>query len=231
LPNRLAKKKGLQSRETVYEVTEENTLAACRRLNALGDGKVACLVFASAKNPCGGMIRGALAQEEAMGLCSGLYPCQTRPDVYRDYYEANTREPKDGIYQDALVYSPGVPVFREDKHFALLNGEDVHCVDMITAPAVNRSRMKTNAVQNARQVMQERMRHVLYVAAENQVDYLVLGAWGCGVFGNDPKEIAEDFKAALDEKVVQGRFSCVVFACSTFKPNREPFERLFNGQR
>src|SRR3954447_14311888 len=50
----------------VVEVTAESTLAAARRVG----GDVAALVFASAKNPGGGFLGGAEAQEESIARAS-----------------------------------------------------------------------------------------------------------------------------------------------------------------
>src|SRR5688500_2570515 len=60
---------------TEYEVNNETTLDAARRLVAAGEKDVMCLNFASAKNPGGGFLGGALAQEECIARASALYPC------------------------------------------------------------------------------------------------------------------------------------------------------------
>jgi uncharacterized protein (TIGR02452 family) len=59
--------------------------------------------------------------------------------------------------------------------------------------------------------MEQRIAKVLAVAALHDHDTLVLGAWGCGVFRNDSREIAELFKQALSGGF-HGVFSQVVFA-------------------
>ena len=90
----------------VIEVTNESSLSASRRLG----GDAACLVFASAKNPGGGFLNGARAQEESIARVSALYACQTSvPQFY-----ALPRQAQDLRYSDRVIYSPRVPVFRPD---------------------------------------------------------------------------------------------------------------------
>src|SRR5258707_12062420 len=94
---------------TQIEVRHETTFSALQRL-ADGAGHVACLNFASAKNPGGGFLSGAQAQEEALARSSALYPCLLRAP---DYYERN-RANHSAIYLDLVIFSPLVPFFRDD---------------------------------------------------------------------------------------------------------------------
>jgi uncharacterized protein (TIGR02452 family) len=110
----------------VTEVTDETSLSAARRLGA----DVACLVFASAKNPGGGFLSGAQAQEESIARSSALYPCQT---AAREFYDFHRRQ-GDLRYSDHVIYSPGVPVFRADDG-ALL--DEPYAVSFLTAAAPN----------------------------------------------------------------------------------------------
>jgi len=67
------------------EVTGEGAVGAARRLATLYSN-VTILNFASAKNPCGGMLGGSRAQEESIGVCSGLYRCLTQGRLQAGYY-------------------------------------------------------------------------------------------------------------------------------------------------
>jgi len=162
-------------------VTAESTQEAVVRLGA--EGRVAALNFASARNPGGGFLNGARAQEEDLCRCSGLYPClRTQPA----YYMANRRHDS-LLYTDYLIFSPAVPFFRVRSRRAFL--EDVVLVDVITAPAPNAGpllRQDPAAGPAIAATFARRWRNVLAVAAERGVERLVLGAWGCGAFGNDP---------------------------------------------
>jgi uncharacterized protein (TIGR02452 family) len=205
------------------EVVNESTLAAARALS--GDGEVACLVFASAKNPGGGFLNGAQAQEESVARASALYPCLTSvPDFY-----AFHRARKDLLYSDRVVYSPRVPVFRDDKGRWL---EEPYQVGFLTAAAPNaRFVMLTQPESAARlpSVLAERAARVLDVAEAHGHRRLVLGAWGCGVFGNDPATVADAFTRAL---AARDRFDHVRFAVldrEAGTPTYTAFARALTG--
>jgi uncharacterized protein (TIGR02452 family) len=176
---------------TEIEVTEETTLSACRRLVAAGHDAVA-LNFASAKNPGGGFLNGAQAQEESLARSSGLYASIRTSPMYA-YHRARS----DALYSDYAIYSPGVPVFRDDD--GALLAEPYRCA-MITSPAVNagvvlqRDPDRGPAIAVA---MRQRVIRVLAIGRHHGHHAIVLGAWGCGVFRNDPCQVAGLFREAL----------------------------------
>jgi uncharacterized protein (TIGR02452 family) len=59
----------------------------------------------------------------------------------------------------------------------------------------------------------------------------VLGAWGCGVFRNDPEAVAEAFKSHLLSPRFMGAFDRVVFAIYARSekeaPNLKAFQQAF----
>lgn len=183
-------------------VTAETTLHAIARL--AGAPGLAALNFASAKNPGGGFLGGAQAQEESLARSSGLYPSLLRCP---EYYEAN-RASGSMLYTDHLIRSPGVPVFRNDSG-ALL--EQPVRVNMLTSPAPNAGVARERGERGVLETLRRRAAQVLTVAAEAGDQTLILGAWGCGVFRNDPDEVAETFDTLL-RGPYQGAFDEVVFA-------------------
>jgi uncharacterized protein (TIGR02452 family) len=218
------------SRPTEFAVTNESTLSAARRLvlercrpNTL------CLNFASAKNPGGGFLGGSQAQEESLARASGLYASLLKQPAY---YEAN-RECRTPIYTNHMILSPAVPVFRNDDGDLLA---EPFAVGMLTSPAVNAGAVRTNRpgdIPEIRPAMAKRIASVLAVAAHAGYDHLVLGAWGCGVFRNDPEEVSELFANVLfNEGIFTNRFSSVVFAILDRSPEENyigPFKRRFSN--
>lgn len=193
----------------VIEVTPESTMAAMQRLHAGGASHIGCLNFASARNPGGGFLNGAQAQEEALARSSGLYPCLM---AAWDYYERN-RACCSSLYFDLLIASTGVPFFRDDEGHLL----DVPVpATVITAPAPNAGAVLFNEPARAPEiepVLRLRAELVLKVAAMRGITALVLGAWGCGVFRNDPAMVAKAFGDLLKPgHPYAGHFDRVVFA-------------------
>jgi uncharacterized protein (TIGR02452 family) len=204
----------------VTEVTNETSISAARRLGA----DAACLVFASARKPGGGFLSGAQAQEESIARSSALYPCQQAAGEFYEFH----RHQKDLRYSDRIIYSPGVPVFRADDG-ALL--DEPHAVSFLTAAAPNLGAIMTSQPQAAAGVpgvLASRTERVLAVAAAHGHRKLVLGAWGCGVFRNDPAVVAAVFAAALAQ--ARQRFDHVVFAVLDHQPGapaHAAFDRAF----
>jgi len=213
--------------ETVFEVESETTLHAVKRLLDEGLNDVLCLNFASAKNPGGGFLGGSQAQEESLARASGLYPCISQMQAM---YQTN-RNFHSCLYTDYMIYSPLVPVFRDDDD-ALL--QIPYHVSVITAPAVNvgaLKQQKSKDIGRTQSVMLARTEKVLSLAVIQDHENLVLGAWGCGVFKNDPSDVANYFHHHLTENpMFKGAFKKIVFAVfgkekdeSNIKPFREAF--------
>ena len=187
--------------ETRIQVANETTFRGLVKLAARG-GHIACLNFASARNPGGGFLGGAQAQEEALARASALYPCLLAAP---QYYERN-RANRSAVYLDLVIFSPQVPFFRKDAADLL---ESPVLASVITAPAPNRGAVAQNESRNLPLVepaLRRRAEMVLHVAQAHGVDRLVLGAWGCGVFRNDPARVASVFAALIKPP---GRFAGV----------------------
>ncbi|MFJ2742828.1 TIGR02452 family protein [Streptomyces sp. NPDC087440] len=187
-------------RATAFEVTAESSTEAARRLTGEAADPVAVLCFASARNPGGGYLNGAQAQEEALCRASALYTCLLRaPEFY-----AHHRAERDVFYTDRVIHAPGVPVFRDDRG-ALLS--DPYRIGFLTSPAPNTGVIRRNdpvQVHRVPQVLARRAERVLEVAVAQRYRRIVLGAWGCGVFQNDPATVAGIFRELLTG---DGRFA------------------------
>ncbi len=209
--------------ETQFEVWRCSSVKAILQLaEEENQEKIMCLNFASAKNPGGGFISGAEAQEESLARTSGLYESLLKAP---DYYKIH-RTMESCFYTDMMIYSPKVPVFRRDKGELL--PKPVLC-NFITSPAVNAGVVKRQELERAHEIfgaMDVRTDKMLALALHQGNETLILGAWGCGVFKNDPKEIAELFKKYLHGKY-KNKFKRVVFAILSKKEEMiKPFEEI-----
>lgn len=148
------------------------------------DAKVCVLNFASYKNPGGGFLKGAHAQEEALCNVSGLYPVLLAQTAW---YEKHRNEDIDGCYSNDYIYSEDVPFIHNGKVFF---------VDVLTIAAPN---TKATRRKDVNKIMKERMEVAIKVAISKGVTVMLLGAFGCGAFGNDAKFVAEEWKRLIDK--------------------------------
>ncbi|MEG4960414.1 MULTISPECIES: TIGR02452 family protein [unclassified Microcoleus] len=193
-----------------FEVRNETTLMGAERM-ARGQlfQKIGVLNFASAKNPGGGFLKGAQAQEESLARSSALYKSILK---CRDHYEFH-RSHDSLLYSDRMLYSPDCPVFRKDDGTLL---ETPYLVDFITSPAPNAGEVWRKQSQDAEkicEVLYERGAKLLSLAISNGCDAIVLGAWGCGVFKNNPAMVAQMFAdLLLPNGQFRGRVKSILFS-------------------
>ena len=209
-------------RPTRFEVRNETTLAAARRL-VLDGHHVVALNFASARHPGGGLLSGARAQEESLCRASGLYACLNNDPMYRHHAPM-----PGGMYTNYAIYSPAVPVFRDDDGDLL---DEPYPCSFITSPAVNAGAVRDHERGRVEGEMRKRVEKVLAVAAGHGHDAVVLGAWGCGVFRNDPEVVAGLFREALVTRFA-GVFEVVALAVLDSSADRYfvgPFAARFGG--
>jgi len=208
---------------TSISVANESTLSAARRLVDERRNLVA-LNFASATQPGGGFLSGSRAQEESLARSSGLYACLKGNRMY-EFHQVR----RDAMYTNYAIHSPDVPVFRTDDGTLL---EHPWRCSFITAPAVDaKAVLKRDPFRRSEigTAMRERIGKVLTVAAVHGHDTVVLGAWGCGAFGNDGEEIAELFREALMNRFL-GVFATVIFAVTDWSKEQRfigPFVSAF----
>jgi uncharacterized protein (TIGR02452 family) len=232
IPTTRSKKNGFVCK---LETSQESTLQACRRIVHEQKTKndkydVAALNFASAKNPGGGFLKGSNAQEESLARCSALYLSLT--ECGDEMYQHNRNNLNGGLYSDYMIYSHEVPVFRaDDANNALLPGIEVYRVSFVSAPAVNATIAKKKYSQELiMTTISQRMKRVLQCFALHNHRTIVLGAWGCGVFGNDVHLIARLFMECLASDTLRGCFDRIVFA-STNANEVQVFNDAIQGSK
>ena len=192
--------------QTQLQVANETTLAAARRLTDAGE-RVLALNFANGIHPGGGFLHGARAQEEVLCRSSALYATLQGDAMYAAHQQRPLPDSTDWA-----ILSPDVPVFRNDDGRPLDAPWLLSCLTCAApyAPGTGQAL--------AGDLLQARIRRVLAIARAYEYSALVLGAWGCGAFGNDPVRTARDFRDALETHA--GAFSTVVFAIADWSPER-----------
>lgn len=184
-----------------------STVDAILRLVKVGKQNIGVLNFASAKNPGGGFLNGAMAQEESLAASSTLYKTLI---VHEEYYQKN-RAQRSMMYTNHAIYSPDVVFFR-DGRFQLV--EKPFKASVLTLPAVNMGQvlLKGEDCAEAERVMRRRMKLALAIFAKQGAKNLVLGAYGCGVFRNDPKLIAAWWQELLEDEGMGQYFDSIFHA-------------------
>lgn len=205
------------------------------------DAKIAVMNFANAFHAGGGVTKGSSAQEECLCRTSTLYPLlyrrTLRDTFYKHHHDLNT--PK---ASDSLVYTEGVIICKTDEDLPKrMPQEDWVTVDVITiaapdlrdksnihAPLVNGGTYMNDAELFGYHV--KRAIHMLTCAAAKGADILVLGAFGCGAFQNDPEVVARAYKTVLQEfpKVFK-QIEFAVYCPPGGSRNYEVFKRVLLG--
>ncbi|URZ17171.1 TIGR02452 family protein [Clostridium felsineum] len=172
------------------------------------NGNIVALNFASAKNPGGGFISGANAQEESIARASSMYPCLTK--YTEEFYEWHKKQ-KTPLYSDKMIYSPEVPIFRDDSGKFLRT--PIKC-SFITSPAVNAgvARQRGISKEKITEAMENRINNIIKLALSKNPKAIVLGAFGCGVFRNAPTEVARIFREKLKENIKNTQEIKIIFA-------------------
>lgn len=191
--------------------------------------KVAVLSMASPLRPGGGVLTGATSQEESLCVRSTLYP-SLREEFYR-------------LPPLGSIYTPDVMIFRDEDNKDLPK-RDRFYIDVISCAALRFPELEGGRYEKAgdREQMWEKMRAVMRAAVQGGIDRIVLGAWGCGAYGNPVEEVADGWKKVLIASAVKGGrgnkeewsgVEEVVFAISTKQAEGnhqlEVFRKVFEG--
>ncbi len=164
--------------------------------------------FANAHNPGGGFRIGANAQEEALCRCSTLYASITSKKAAEMYRYNNTHLSR--VESDYMLISPNTVVFR-DEHYSFLDEPVV--LGVVTVPAPNRYGAALIASEKLiEETFVRRIRIMLRAAMKHGYRTLVLGAWGCGAFGNSPVKVAGYFKEVIVAEECGNCFEEICFA-------------------
>lgn len=203
------------------EIDDATTRSVVARL---GDG-VGVLVSAHGTEPGGGFLRGDRGHEEDLCRCSGWWRCANAIPAFHAAHRA--AEP---LFHAPLIASfTGVPFFRGDA--GPLPAVVTATVVAAAAPDARTLTLSGRADADLLPHLRERVRNQLAVFRALGVRRLVLAAFGCGSYGNDPRDVALTYRAALIDGPFGGAFDQVVFAISseprTGRPSLAAFHRVF----
>ena len=210
-------------------VSQKRTFEAAQ---AYAGTRVAVLNFASASSPGGGVTTGAGAQEESLCRCSTLYHCLTDKKMLELFYIPHRRN-RTALHTDDCIYTPGVTVFKTDVSTPeLLSEKDWYSVDVITCAAPNLRYGDVTITDEAlKQLHIKRLRRILDIAVTNKVENIVLGAFGCGAFMNDPKVVASATAEVIRDYLFAFKaIEFAVFCRPGFEQNYREFRNYLGSE-
>ncbi len=194
--------------------------------------RICVLNFASATNPGGGVAHGSSAQEECLCRCSTLYNCLNTRAIWDGFYTPH-RKSGNPLHNDDIIFTPNVQVLKDDDYNVL---PQPFAVDVITCAAPNLRPKPSNSYnpnegeaidippQELFHLYIDRTQRIMEVAAYNNADVLILGAFGCGAFRNDPLLMARAFNCSLQHYL--HHFHTVEFAVYC-RPDKDTNYRTF----
>jgi len=200
----------------------------------------ACLNMASSFNPGGGVANGSRAQEEELCRRSNLILSLRAFSRYSEF--KFSRDPKEGCYPIPIsggIYSPCVNIYKDTNYQEM---EDPILTNVISVPAVNKPTLNEDGTitKNYVAVTKNKIRTILRIAILGQHSKLVLGALGCGAYGNPAAHMAEIFKDVLNEEEFVHSFEEICFAVlddhnakrlDNREGNYKPFARVFGENK
>ena len=192
---------------------------------------VCMLNMANAETAGGGFKHGSKAQEEA--LC---YRTSLIFTLKHRYYP---------LPDEAVIFSPNVLVFRDsmsngNKLLDLRVPAELPVLSVISCAAVRKPPLtqdangtKTYAKARDRELMPKKMRMILRTCMVTGCRRIVMGALGCGVFANPPREVAEMWKEVFEDKEFKGWWEAVVFAVldGGNDDNLKVFKKVLEGMK
>jgi len=186
--------KSAVKKESKVTVEPIDTISALEKYAPLG--RTAVLNMASSIKKGGGVAKGAMAQEECLFRCSNLF---TIPD---EFYPLDVHE---------FIYTHDATFVKSANFKPISIKADVLT---IAAPNIN----KENKYYTPKDFFKYSYEELISIKIDEMFNSahhfgcknIILGAWGCGVFKNDPTTIAIAFKKTLQYK--RYMFNNVVFA-------------------
>jgi uncharacterized protein (TIGR02452 family) len=226
--------------ETKVSVIDADCLEVAINLVKMGYNP-AVLNMANRQTAGGAVYDGAGAQEETIFRRTTIAPSLYQFTKYAELHglkRSHMQYPMDRNYGGA--YSPNILVFREGEKHGYKLMEHPVMMSFISVAALNRPDLTpdNHLAPNMIEPTKRKMRTIMRIGLQHNHDSLVLGALGCGAFRNPPRDIAELFRAVINEPEFKNKFKLIVFAIiddhnSRKSHNRDgnvlPFKEVFNN--
>lgn len=201
--------------DTVIDVQNIDCLQCAKDMIAEGYDP-AVLNMASRRNPGGGVITGAGAQEETLFRRTNLFRSLYQFASYAGMYglrKSRHQYPLDRNFGG--VYTPGATLFREGESKGYRLMDTPVRMSFIAVAGINRPELTPDGKEIEPYLvpgMKNKIRTILRIGLDRGHDSLVLGALGCGAFRNPPRHVARLFHEVLDEDEFRGQYAKIVFA-------------------
>ena len=203
----------------VISIRYESTIDACFRLfRQENKTNVCALNFGNSTHPGGLFATNARAQEESLCRCSALYYSLLQKSEFYEYHKQNSK----GEASNYMIFSPNVPVWKKND-FTIL--DQPIFVSFVTSSAVDC--LSVSKGINIDETNDSRIKTILKCCIENNVENIILGAFGCGAFHNNPRKIANCFKKWLVSENMKSFFDSITFAIIGDKMNLNVFAKTF----
>ncbi len=171
-------------------VVNQDTVSAIFS-HGTGDDRTIALNFASYKNPGGGFLAGSSAQEESLCMESTLFEVLSSQHL-KEFYDWNNQNKNRSLYKNRALLSPGIIFERQ--------GKGVKAAILTVASPNRKAYMDyingANEPENL-ESLRSRIKFIADIIDLQNAEVAILGAFGCGVFGQDPAVVAELFKESM----------------------------------
>lgn len=203
-----------------YYLVNMTTTGAILSFPQLLNQNIGVLNFASAIKAGGGWLSGKTAQEEDIMRKTTAFLSLLLQDSFYMIHSKNNP-----IYSDSIIYSPGAFIIRDDD-FNFIQPEPIN---LYTSAALNLTEARKQMIKcDEKIIMYNRIKRIIDCMNHNNEETIVLGAFGCGVFGNNPTTIAKIFRKVLVEEFMEDEFKNIIFAVYDNSPIQQNFNAFKN---
>lgn len=215
----------LEEHDTSVIVCDNDSISAAVDIFEKTGKTPTVLNFASAKNPGGGYRHGSKgSQEEDICRRTNLYEALISEDAH-PYYDNHKQCDHYGLYDDVLLHCSNVFIIRDKEG----NPIDPVSINVISCSAPNAMVYRYHCDDgcccdgNIDKTLSLTIRSRMLGVIEGAVTFsgvnnpIILGAWGCGVFKNDPLVVASQWYDLLIENKMANYFDSVIMAIPNSK--------------